>query len=165
MPRPRNPENEGLPNRWQRMHGAYYYQVPPGTEPWWDHKKKFRLGATFEEALEAFAYMVTRTEASEGIPNSKLLAAPDILSMSAAMPRSGVYFLINEGKIVYVGRSANISERIATHVKNNEIPFGSTHMIPAAGVEMDRLEQIYIGSLKPEFNIYRGGKKELNSAT
>lgn len=55
MPRSRNPENRGLPARWQRMHGAYYYQVPPGLEAAWDGKKKFRLGRTLPEAYKAWA--------------------------------------------------------------------------------------------------------------
>ena len=55
MPKPRNPENRGLPARWQLMHGAYYYQVPPGLEAAWDGKKKFRLGKTLPEAYRVWA--------------------------------------------------------------------------------------------------------------
>lgn len=55
MPRKRNPENRGLPTRWQLMHGAYYYQVPPGLEARWDGKKKFRLGGTLPEAYKTWA--------------------------------------------------------------------------------------------------------------
>ncbi|MBW9335594.1 integrase [Herbaspirillum sp. RU 5E] len=55
MPRKRNPENRGLPARWQFTHGAYYYQVPPGLEGRWDGKKKFRLGGTLPEAYKTWA--------------------------------------------------------------------------------------------------------------
>ncbi|WP_195724687.1 integrase [Herbaspirillum sp. CAH-3] len=55
MPRKRNPENRGLPARWQLIHGAYYYQVPPGLEARWDGKKKFRLGGTLPEAYKTWA--------------------------------------------------------------------------------------------------------------
>lgn len=55
MPRKRNPENRGLPARWQCIHGAYYYQVPPGLEARWDGKKKFRLGSTLPEAYKTWA--------------------------------------------------------------------------------------------------------------
>lgn len=55
MPKPRNPENKGLPERWQFIHGAYYYQVPVGLEPLWDNKKKFRLGKTLPEAYKVWA--------------------------------------------------------------------------------------------------------------
>jgi integrase len=55
MAKPRNPENRGLPARWQLIHGAYYYQVPPGLESLWDGKKKFRLGKTLPEAYRVWA--------------------------------------------------------------------------------------------------------------
>jgi integrase len=55
MPKPRNAENKGLPARWQFIHGAYYFQVPPGLEAAWDGKKKFRLGKTLPEAYKVWA--------------------------------------------------------------------------------------------------------------
>ncbi len=55
MPRKRNKENEGLPARWKKEHGAYFYQVPGGLEDRWDGKKKFRLGATLPEAYAEWA--------------------------------------------------------------------------------------------------------------
>lgn len=55
MIRKRNPENKGLPTRWQHRHGAYYYQVPPGQEAQWDGKKLFRLGKTLHEAYKVWA--------------------------------------------------------------------------------------------------------------
>lgn len=55
MPKPKNPENRGLPLRWQCIHGAYYYQVPPGLESLWDGKKKFRLGKTLPESYKVWA--------------------------------------------------------------------------------------------------------------
>lgn len=50
MPRLRKKENAGLPKRWRFVHGAYYYQVPPGQESAWDGKKTFRLGGSLPEA-------------------------------------------------------------------------------------------------------------------
>lgn len=53
--RKRNSENEGLPKRWKREHGAYFYQVPPGQERVWDGKRKFRLGSKLHEANTVWA--------------------------------------------------------------------------------------------------------------
>jgi integrase len=50
MPKPRSKELQGLPARWRRLHGAYYYSVPPGLESLWDGKKLFRLGQSLPEA-------------------------------------------------------------------------------------------------------------------
>ena len=55
MPRRRNSENRGLPARWRRYHGAYYYQVPQGQEARWEGKRQFRLGSTLEEAYREWA--------------------------------------------------------------------------------------------------------------
>lgn len=55
MPRKRNKENKGLPLRWKKAHGAYYYQVPIGCEHLWDNKKLFRLGKTLPESYREWA--------------------------------------------------------------------------------------------------------------
>jgi len=55
MPKNRKKENIGLPARWRLVHGAYYFQVPPGLEDLWDGKKMFRLGKTMPEAYREWA--------------------------------------------------------------------------------------------------------------
>lgn len=55
MPLPRKMENKGLPSRWRKIHGAYYYRVPEGLEASWDGKKQFRLGKTLPEAYKVWA--------------------------------------------------------------------------------------------------------------
>lgn len=67
MPKPRKSENDGLPTRWQFTHGAYYYRVPPGLEPLWDGKKRFRLGASLPEAYKTYG---ARIGAHEGRINT-----------------------------------------------------------------------------------------------
>lgn len=62
MPRPRSAENRGLPARWRLVHGAYYFQVPPGLEDLWDGKKQFRLGKTLPEAYRVWAARVEATD-------------------------------------------------------------------------------------------------------
>jgi integrase len=55
MPPKRKPENRGLPVRWQFIHGAYYFRVPPGLESLWDGKQTFRLGKTLSDAYKVWA--------------------------------------------------------------------------------------------------------------
>src|SRR5208282_3160552 len=62
MARKRNRNNQGLPARWRHYHGAYYYQVPPGTEAQWEGKTQFRLGATLGEAATEWAKRMTVAE-------------------------------------------------------------------------------------------------------
>lgn len=67
MPRKRNAENRGLPARWRLVHGAYYYQVPPGLEDLWDGKKTFRLGKTLPEAYRIWADRVGNQDKARSI--------------------------------------------------------------------------------------------------
>lgn len=67
MPRKRSPENVGLPARWRFAHGAYYFQVPPGLEPFWDGKKTFRLGKTLPEAYRIWSARVDANDKANNI--------------------------------------------------------------------------------------------------
>ena len=55
MPKTRLRHNSGLPSRWRYYHGAYYFRVPPGMEPYWDGKTQFRLGKTLADAHRVYA--------------------------------------------------------------------------------------------------------------
>ena len=67
MSRKRNPENAGLPARWRHVHGAYYYQVPLGLEPFWDNKKTYRLGKTLPEAYRAWSARIDANDKSSTV--------------------------------------------------------------------------------------------------
>ena len=58
MPKLRLKENKGLPSRWVKTHGAYYYRVPTGLEQKWDGKTKFRLGKSLPDAYKSFSERV-----------------------------------------------------------------------------------------------------------
>lgn len=67
MPRARSTENKGLPARWRLVHGAYYYQVPPGMEAHWDGKKTFRLGKTLPEAYKTWGDRVGAIDKAKNV--------------------------------------------------------------------------------------------------
>jgi len=84
VPRPKRPENAGLPKRWRYQHGAYYYQVPPGQEHAWDGKRSFLLGRSLPEAHRAWA---DRVEAREKINTvGQLFEQYEILVVPADKP-------------------------------------------------------------------------------
>src|ERR1700722_18752052 len=62
MPRKRSKDNQGLPARWRRYHGAFFYQVPPGLEGQWEGRKQFRLGTTLGEAATEWAKRMKTAE-------------------------------------------------------------------------------------------------------
>lgn len=68
-----------------------------------------------------------------------------------ARPTSGVYFLIRDGKIVYVGKSMNVHSRIATHQRSKE--FDRINFVECPEESLHRLEQMYIRKFNPELNI------------
>ena len=89
MPRARNPENRGLPARWRKTHGAYYYQVPPGLEDLWDGKKQFRLGKSLPEAYRVWAERVNALENVRTVSDLLDRYAAEVIPTKAATTRSG----------------------------------------------------------------------------
>lgn len=70
----------------------------------------------------------------------------------------GIYFLINEDRVVYVGQSVNCFHRINLHYLNKDGIEGArnkqfTHyyIIEYSG-DLDELERVYIKMIKPEYN-------------
>lgn len=62
---------------------------------------------------------------------------------------TGVYFLIDSGKVVYVGQSVNVYARIASH---HDKVFDSFAFIPCDKKILDSLESLYIHTLRPALN-------------
>lgn len=67
MPKPRNSENKGLPARWKKAHGAYYYRVPVGLEALWNGKQMFRLGSSLHEAYKEWSKRLESLEKASTI--------------------------------------------------------------------------------------------------
>lgn len=71
---------------------------------------------------------------------------------------ASIYFLINEGKIVYVGQSKNIFARIGDHIKSKS--FDSYFVFSCQEENIDVMESFYIHKFNPELNaqIFGGGE-------
>lgn len=81
--------------------------------------------------------------------------------LEAAIPTaraSGVYFLIREGEVVYVGQSVDVLHRIARHRREGK-RFDAFSYIECDSAEMDRLETLYIKSFVPEENLSFGNHR------
>ncbi len=66
----------------------------------------------------------------------------------------GVYFLYDQGTLVYVGESNNIYGRIGQHIQSGEKKFDSFEIYPCN--DRKRLEGFLIETLKPKYNIAPG---------
>lgn len=98
-------------------------------------------------SLEAFAVM---QNLSDKITGKALLRHDQIVESSRPWQQSsGVYFLIDEDKIVYVGQSVNIYARIPQH---HEKKFDRYAYVPCKPRLLNILESLYIHCLQPKLN-------------
>jgi hypothetical protein len=82
--------------------------------------------------------------------------------LAAAIPTrlpSGVYFLIDGREVVYVGQSADILSRIATHRKQGR-RFDRFTYIECEPEKMDELEAQYIAAFAPRLNVSFGRRAD-----
>jgi hypothetical protein len=100
-----------------------------------------------------------KTKALMGIRASmdELFDADEILLQAGAFRRvCGIYFLIQEDEIVYVGQSVTVHNRINQHVGVKE--FDRFTYIRCKPEELDVLETKYILKFKPKYNFDSNGK-------
>lgn len=69
----------------------------------------------------------------------------------ARQSKSGVYLLMLENRIVYVGTSEDMVARVLAH-RSNGRPFDRAFYIPINGRDRHNLERILIAAIKPEQN-------------
>lgn len=69
----------------------------------------------------------------------------------------GIYFLLKNKKIVYIGQSRNVERRIASH---RDKDFDSFRVIACGVDDLLRYEKRLINYFKPELNGHPGGKRE-----
>lgn len=80
-----------------------------------------------------------------------------ILSKSfPVFPQCGIYFLIQDDEIVYIGQSVHIPNRLKTH-QGGEKVFNKVFFVECSGNDLDELEKHYIRSFTPKLNkkLYR----------
>lgn len=64
----------------------------------------------------------------------------------------GIYFLIQNNNIVYVGQSSELIHRISNHEKDRKIIFDGYSYIKCPKEILDDLEAYYIYTFKPKYN-------------
>lgn len=78
---------------------------------------------------------------------------------TVTLPRTicGIYFLIKEGEVVYVGQTINMFLRIGEHA-SSEKDYDEVVCVPVNEDELSFYENEYIASLKPKYNLMMPGK-------
>lgn len=129
-----------------------------------------RESASFEEKFQAEAWSHERETALKALKRSLTAAhrakedkkifmevcasysEEQIIANSMSVPdTSGVYFLIRDGAIVYVGQSNNVYSRVRSHKKDKT--FDRIAVIECKEKELLHLEKLYIKKFKPILNV------------
>jgi hypothetical protein len=75
--------------------------------------------------------------------------------MASAVPlfpmESGIYFLIRDGRVSYVGQATMVGRRVASHVPAKV--FDSWAWVPCPAWELNLIERAYIDMFLPEDNM------------
>lgn len=140
-----------------------------------DTEEEARLWATFAETqidAQKLRYKPRDRLAMAGpdlvtiVPKTVLDACREIphtqhAILQAAIPTSkasGIYFLLRNGSVVYVGQSVDVLHRIARHRREGKVFDGFAYM-ECEQSELDRLETLYIKSFVPEENLTFGNHR------
>jgi hypothetical protein len=149
MPKPRAESNKSLPRGLRVRKGCYSYRSPLDG-------REIGLG---RDRREAVIYAITSNMAAMAVTrkycgDAAILSAVDIAAASKEVEAlGGVYFLLQNQRIVYVGKSNNVHARLADHFAKKVIEFDRFHIVPCDPRDLDHLEALYIGALRPKYNV------------
>jgi len=86
-----------------------------------------------------------------GLLSAAVIAERAIPYGSASKNEGRIYFLLQQGEVVYVGQTMLPAvQRVSMHSKNKE--FDSWHWIPCPIQSLAKTEQAYIAAFKPALN-------------
>jgi hypothetical protein len=107
-------------------------------------KELFILREQRDKALRHFEF----DSIASDLGLSKLYREEEIVGSKLAYEgSSGVYFLIKDDRVVYVGQSVNVFVRISHHVQHKD--FDSYAYVNCPRDKLDILESLYIHALSP----------------
>ena len=104
-----------------------------------------------EQRLATLDHTYKLSTVSAKLTNKALLQAEEITMASLPWQNlSGIYFLVQDEQVVYVGQSTNVYSRIAYHVGDKT--FEKYAFVPCDIDLLDKLESLYIHALRPKLN-------------
>lgn len=149
----RRKEGNDLPKNLYENGGYFKYRHPIDRREYGLGRDRAKAILTAEECNRSLAATTHAIRKAEGLLT--LLTHDEIVAGARAVNSlCGVYFLISASVVVYVGQSMNLHKRIATHIAEAEKQFDSFHFVQCQPSILDELEQAYIATLKPKYNIH-----------
>lgn len=152
--------NPTLPKNLYCANGYYSWRDP-------ETRETFGIGRDRQQAL-AYATAIIRKRTMEMrlhplrnrlsdrmARGESVLLSPREISLTAIPVRrrqSGVYFLLHDNEIVYVGQTTDWGARLAAHMRDQAKIFNRCAFQECDDVLLDELEATYIERLQPKFN-------------
>lgn len=102
------------------------------------------------DAKGALAHELSLMRMSHRLTNRKMVSPEKILDAAVPMDSfPGVYFLIRQGEIVYVGQSRNVFYRVPQHTSRKVDRWA---FVPCEPEDLNVVESLYIHLIRPEDN-------------
>lgn len=105
---------------------------------------------------------VDRSSVPQGVPPTvqDLMRISGGTAIELNVPKiSGVYFLSAADLVLYVGQSIDVYSRISAHRNRRDFAWDRSFLITYPIEQLERWEQHWIDTLRPEFNIDLGTLK------
>lgn len=107
--------------------------------------------AELERQRDALKMQQVASVAAAKLTGKTLLGESAIVAGAMAWAKvSGIYFLIRDGRVVYVGQSVDVFGRISTHQRDKT--FDAIAYVPCERHLLDKMESLYIHTLRPPLN-------------
>jgi hypothetical protein len=68
------------------------------------------------------------------------------------LEHSGIYFLLQKERVIYVGQSVDVPQRLLTHLNEGRKNFDSYSWVPCDRTSLNDYEAFWIVELRPELN-------------
>lgn len=118
---------------------------------WATQQERDILGGIYGRGFLAPAPPVHEIQAAR-IEPGLLRTLEEVLALPRFQPACGVYFLIRDDRVVYVGQSVEVHSRVTLHHSRWKQFDGYTY-IPCEPEQLADLERYYIRLLAPELNV------------
>jgi hypothetical protein len=160
MARTRNSDRAGWPIGLREPRPGYFTYRSPLTG------KEVSLGSDFavakrEATKQNRAVIAVRQakremakDAVHGVRDKRGLFEPAHIAAEAMLYDSvvGVYFLLHDDAVVYVGKSTDCLRRLSQHRTEGAKVFNRVYLAQCVAAELDRLEALYIDKYRPRYN-------------
>lgn len=118
----------------------------------WANRVERRLGIS--QSIESGAHLTSMIprRVLEALHEVNFSAQEVIGGAIDASAACGIYFLIREGEVSYIGQTKDVFLRLSKHRRDGR-RFDAYNFLPCPESELDRMERMYIEAFMPKENM------------